>query len=150
MNPAYFVKNANLFRLIGTKSIWPVKNNFVRTKCYYIVVLLLLVMFSGCSNEITITEEQLPDEIFYLEGQSSPFTGKCFINYSNSSQLHYMFSYKKGVLNGPYQSYYKDGKLKDQGNYVDGELYGKFIRYAEDGVIISTYVVKTEELAKRS
>lgn len=116
--------------------------------CFLLFVLLL--MFSGCSKEITLAEDQIPDEIFYLKDQAAPFTGKCIINYSNSSQVHYIFHYRKGILNGAFQSFYKDGKLRDNGNYVDGELEGKFIRYAEDGVTTSTYLFKTGELAKSS
>lgn len=115
-------------------------------KYIYFLLLFPMGMFYSCSSEITIAEDKIPDEIFYIEGHSMPYTGRCLVKYNNSNQIHFIFNYKDGVLNGPFRSFYKNGKIRDDGNYVDGELEGKFIRHEEGGAT-NSYTFKMGELS---
>lgn len=54
------------------------------------------------------------------------------INYFTSEgNISDIIHYKNGLTNGPYQNFYKDGKVRSQGNNLNGKLLGKEIIYAE-------------------
>ena len=42
-----------------------------------------------------------------------------------------------GKKDGPFESYYKNGQLKDKGTYKDGELDGPYEMYHENGQLWS-------------
>jgi antitoxin component YwqK of YwqJK toxin-antitoxin module len=92
-------------------------------------------MLLSCNKEVILTEEKLPEEIFYAENSSHPFSGRCVIYYKNSKQVHYLYHFEKGILSGDFKSYYKSGSVEFEGNYYDGELAGDLIRYNEDGTV---------------
>lgn len=82
---------------------------------------------------MVLTEETIPDNIFYVGNSNKPYTGKCLIYYSNSNKVHYTFTYKNGILNGPFKSYFENGKVEYEGIYFEGELSGVFKKYDEEG-----------------
>jgi uncharacterized protein len=51
--------------------------------------------------------------------------------------LDYTYHYENGEKNGPYETYYSDGKLKSEGFYTDGEFGGYSYNYYKDGTISS-------------
>lgn len=107
-----------------------------------IYILLLATLFQGCKEEIVLTEQTIPDEILYIENSRIPYTGKCIIYYQKTNQIHYTFNYEKGILNGPFEGFYKNGKIQFKGNYSDGELAGKFLKYNESGAIVLNYQIQ--------
>lgn len=109
---------------------------------------LSIALIVGCSKEIVVvTEEQMPNDILYLDTQSEPYNGKCVVYYHKSEQIHYVFNYEEGILNGAYLDYYKNGKIKQTCNYSAGELDGVFTRYDENGKVRSKYLFKKGELS---
>lgn len=116
-------------------------------KSSLLLLVLFLVLFNSCSREVVVSEEKLPYDIYYVNNKSKPFNGKCLIYYHHSKQLHYVFHYRNGILNGSYQSFFKNGNIKHQGNYVEGELDGKFLKYDEEGKLNFTCYFKKGALA---
>lgn len=107
-----------------------------------ILIFLFVALVTGCKKEVILTEETIPDEIFYIEHSNKPYTGKCLIYYSNTQQIHYILSYKDGILNGPFASYFRNGKAEYQGMYFEGELSGVFKKYNQDGKEALSCVIK--------
>ncbi len=50
------------------------------------------------------------------------------------------YTYKDGILQGPYKAYYDDGKLWAEGNYDKGNLNGAFKSYTHEGELASEEV----------
>ncbi|NJK94592.1 MAG: hypothetical protein HC905_06380 [Bacteroidales bacterium] len=98
-----------------------------------ILTVLIFILMTSCKREVILSEDQIPDDIFYQDKQTTPFTGKCLIYYYKTNQVHYVFNYSEGVLNGSYLCYYKSGSIQYEGNYQNGELNGEFKRYNENG-----------------
>ncbi len=97
--------------------------------------ILLLLLSVGCAKEVILTDETLPDEIFYVEGTNKPYTGKCVVYYKNTKDLHYTFTFENGILNGAFKSYFRNGKVEYSANYYDGELAGNLTKYQENGAV---------------
>lgn len=53
-----------------------------------------------------------------------------------SSHETLMFETDKGMLNGPYVSYYSSGKIKSEGSFKNNNRIGDWKLYAEDGTIL--------------
>ncbi len=48
-----------------------------------------------------------------------------------------LWHYEQGKKHGPYQSFYKGGGLKEEGDYLEGKKHGVFKKYAEIGTLKS-------------
>ncbi len=55
--------------------------------------------------------------------------------FSADTVLLEILSFKNGLRNGEYISYYKNGQIKAKLNYVNGKLFGREILYSETGKI---------------
>lgn len=69
--------------------------------------------------------------IFYLEGQQD-----------NKPKILRKESYKDSLLNGPYESFFTDGKLKQKGTYSVGVPSGTWEDYSVKGKVIKRYTYK--------
>ena len=108
----------------------------------FIFLAFIAVLFTSCTrNEVVITEAELPDDIFYLQNDLKPYSGRCLIYFTGTENIKEEMSYKKGYLNGERISYYKNGQIKLQGEYSMGKYDGTWKKYAEDGkmIFIATY-----------
>lgn len=100
----------------------------------YLIILLLAVLGVSCSkNEVILTENELPEDIFYLQDEIKPFSGTCLIYYTNTEILKEEFHFKDGVLDGARISFYKNGQIKREGNYISGLYNGTWKVYDEKG-----------------
>jgi uncharacterized protein len=54
----------------------------------------------------------------------------------DTRSLRKTYSYRNGELNGPYKTFYSDGKLESKGFYVDGDLYDKRRTYSQNGKLL--------------
>jgi antitoxin component YwqK of YwqJK toxin-antitoxin module/Tfp pilus assembly protein PilF len=54
----------------------------------------------------------------------------------DTRSLKKTFNYRKGELNGPFRTYFSDGKLESKGFYVDGDLYEKRKTYSQSGKLL--------------
>ena len=56
-------------------------------------------------------------------------------------------TYENGVLNGPFEVYYKNGKLSETFNYVAGKKHGPSKKYSEARVLIQGLEYNNDRLA---
>jgi antitoxin component YwqK of YwqJK toxin-antitoxin module len=103
---------------------------------FYIIPLLAFLNISCSQRQIVITEDQVPDDIFYLQDEIHPYTGECVIYYKNTEHLKEVMTFKNGLLDGPRISYYIDGSIKCKGYYSNGNLDGKWRGYDKKGKMI--------------
>ena len=55
--------------------------------------------------------------------------------YYPDGKLKSMAEFKNGKQNGAYRTYFKNGNLEKEGNFIDGKLQGKFNEYERGGKI---------------
>ena len=67
----------------------------------------------GGEEVVTMDDLVKTDGLFYKKFTDVPFTGKT----TGQTQG----TYKDGVLDGPYVSYYNNGQLRIKGDYKNGE-----------------------------
>jgi antitoxin component YwqK of YwqJK toxin-antitoxin module len=97
-------------------------------------VLAIIVILGSCSySKVVISENDLPEEIFYLPDEVHPYSGKCLIFYPGTEAVKQEMTFKKGILNGTMTTYYQNGNIKIKGEYKNGRLYGKWESWYEGG-----------------
>lgn len=84
-------------------------------------------------SRIVVEEGNLPEDVFYLPNQLKPYTGKCVVYYSGTQLFKEEMTFREGILNGIYISYYKNGNIKRKGEYKDGKLNGSWQSWTSDG-----------------
>lgn len=57
--------------------------------------------------------------------------------YYKNGQVKAEWSYKKGVVDGPYKSYYENGRLKSEVIFRNGKIDSEVKEYDEEGKRIS-------------
>ncbi len=106
---------------------------------FKLILLIALISLSSCNNKkVTITEEDLNPDIFYLKGEIEPFTGTCYIAFRNSEKIMHKFTYRNGRLQGKAVNYYENGEIKSQGYYSDNKMVDKWEFCNEQGNKIYT------------
>lgn len=100
---------------------------------YYILIFVGFFATSCSTNKIVLTEDQLSEDVFFLENEIKPFTGKCVIYYTDSKVVKEEMHFTDGILNGTHTSYYKNGQLKREGKFLNGNLEGTWVGYSENG-----------------
>jgi len=99
-----------------------------------ICILILVLGLSSCKySKVILTEDQVPENIFYLPEDMHPYTGQCLIYYSGTKNIKEQLTFKKGILNGTTASYFPNGDIKIRGEFRDGKLYGKWESWYEGG-----------------
>ena len=112
------------------------KNTIDKTvmKINYFIIILLAVLSMSCSNKtVILTEGNLPEDIFYLQDEIKPFSGKCYIYFHNSELIKEELNFKDGILHGLRVSYFKNGQIKRQGFYNIGKYNGTWKGFNELG-----------------
>ena len=66
------------------------------------------------------------DEIAYLSGEDTPFTGKVECFYDNGQKVE-EGNYKDGKLDGLYTSWYENGQKREETNWRDDKLMAAFV-----------------------
>jgi antitoxin component YwqK of YwqJK toxin-antitoxin module len=90
------------------------------------LIIIFCILFTACSREIIITEEDIKLDLLYLVNDVKPFSGTCKVLYSDTSLLKEMFEFVEGAPDGRCSSYYEDGSLKWKGSYKKGKTFGKW------------------------
>lgn len=80
-----------------------------------------------------------------MNGKSREGTWKFYQR--DGKTLLSMETYGNGVLNGPFEVYYKNGKLSETFNYVAGKKHGPSKKYSEAEVLIHELEYKNDQLA---
>jgi antitoxin component YwqK of YwqJK toxin-antitoxin module len=73
---------------------------------------------------VILSEDELPEDIFYLQDEIKPFSGTCYIYFSGTEILKEELNFKEGVLHGSRVSYFKNGQVKREGSYENGRYQG--------------------------
>ncbi len=90
--------------------------------------------FCSCTRScVVLTNEEIPEEVFYLVNRVKPYSGKCIIYFPDTDIIKEEMTYKHGILNGPMTSYYLDGNIRRRGVFVDGKLEGRWESWFQDG-----------------
>ena len=108
--------------------------------------ILFVIFCIACSDRVTISEEDITPDIFYVEGSYKPFTGKCLVTYKDTCQVKHEFNYKKGILQGEMKSFYKNGQLKCLVHYNQGRISGKSEFWDEKGNLTLEANYKNDQL----
>lgn len=104
-----------------------------------IYFLFIILGFYSCAHSpVAITDEEVPETVFYCNDQIKPFTGRCVIYFNNSKDIKEEMNYKNGILHGPMISYYKDGSIRRRGMFVNGKMEGKWESWYMDGKMYYT------------
>lgn len=115
-----------------------------------IIFAVIALGLTSCSQKnVVLTEDKIPEDIFYLENDLKPFTGTCTIYYRNTDAIKEIMNFKNGILNGSHVSYYKNGKIKRSGIYRNGNLNGKWTGYDPEGKKIYEVEYKNDTLIGR-
>ena len=64
-------------------------------------------------------------DVYYTKDTNEPYSGPVFTLYGNGVKKSEIFL-KDGEPDGLYTNWYKDGKIKQQGSYIDGKKHGKW------------------------
>ena len=110
----------------------------------------------GVNAEELEERGEYPDNILYLKGSDTPYTGKSFKFYDNgqkeresnlkegkddglylawyeSGQKHAEINYKDGKLDGHWVKWYGSGQKSAEGTYKNGKIDGLDVTWYEDG-----------------
>lgn len=80
----------------------------------------------------------------YVDGELDGLYQEYFLD----GKLKYAYNYKNGVLNGEYKAYNNKGALIEQKTFIDGKLNGTYYSFYEVGKSIKEYVIpyKNDEI----
>jgi len=87
---------------------------------------ILIILIAGCSGKVTITEADIKSDIFYTEGRTRPFSGKCIVVFSGTNLMKEEFTYRRGILHGQATAWYRNGQIRRHGSYCWGQISGKW------------------------
>lgn len=78
------------------------------------------------------------DSLLYRDGSAWKGT-QCFyyMNFNNETSLYRKTPYEKGLIHGTEQVFFDNGNLKEENEYSEGKIHGKYVRYSEDGTVIA-------------
>jgi antitoxin component YwqK of YwqJK toxin-antitoxin module len=97
------------------------------------IIIIALLAFVSCNQEVIITEEEIKPDLFYSSQDVNPFTGTCKVVFSDTNLMKERFQFKNGILNGEAIAYYRDGKLRWKGHYENGCCMGKWEYWDQHG-----------------
>ncbi|MFH1120755.1 MAG: hypothetical protein V1775_13110 [Bacteroidota bacterium] len=101
--------------------------------CYFLLALILL---ASCSRT-TVKKEKFEDGKIKSEKTYRKIDGKQQlikeIQFHSNGQKYMEGNYENELRNGHWVSWYKDGKLWSEGEFVKGESHGKRTVYFSNG-----------------
>ena len=82
---------------------------------------------------VNMDEELEPrEDIVYIKGSDTPYTGKAFALYENG-QKESEVNFKDGNFDGLGVEWYENGQKQSEGNYKDGKDDGLWVYWYENG-----------------
>ncbi|PKV75292.1 toxin-antitoxin system YwqK family antitoxin [Pontibacter ramchanderi] len=94
-------------------------------------------------SERSITAYQIT--VIKKAGVYDPNNGKK-TSYHEDGEIEAEYTLKDGELHGAFKSYYDNGQLQKQGNYLNGKGNGKFVEFDEDGDKTAEYTMLNGEV----
>ena len=95
--------------------------------------IFLFVAFACNKSAVTVSEDEIGADVFYVRDSYKPYTGKCLVLFNNSDIVKEQFTFRKGLLNGETLVWYKNGQIHRKGSYSRGQISGKWIFWDEEG-----------------
>ena len=93
------------------------------------VVLICLDVMSCSKDPIDFESEMVQrNNIYYLKGQSDPYTGPIYSSYSNNN-LRSNGNVIDGKKDGLWNEWYESGTIKSKESYNNGKAMGKWSTY---------------------
>ena len=81
---------------------------------------------------VNVEELEFREDIAYLKGSDTPYTGKVFVLYENGKKW-IESNYKDGKEEGLHVAWYENGQKKAEGNVKDGKPDGLWVRWHKNG-----------------
>ncbi len=98
-----------------------------------IITLLYIFLLSSCSpTEVTSDKLIKRVGITYEINSTTPFTGVS-LEYWEDGQLLGKSTFKNGVLDGHFESFYSNGQLQTKTTYKNGEFDGRYEYFHSNG-----------------
>ena len=102
----------------------------------HLLLMAFAILTIGCgekkSDGVNVDELELRNDITYLRGEDTPFTGKYFIlNKNGKRQLE--VNLKDGQQGGLVTEWYEDGQKKSEGNWKNGQEEGLLTAWYKNG-----------------
>lgn len=94
---------------------------------------MLMFLTAACSGTVTVSEDEIGADVFYVKDSYKPFTGKCIVVFRDTDLPKEAFTFRNGVLQGESMAWYKNGKLRRKGSYCKGQISGKWEFFNEQG-----------------
>lgn len=87
---------------------------------------------------------EIDEKGIYIDGELDGL----YQEYFSDGKLKYAYNYKNGVLNGEYKAYNNKGALIEQKTFVDGKLNGTYYSFYGVGESIKEYIIpyKNDEI----
>lgn len=96
-----------------------------------VVISILCIAFLGCNNKGTVSNTKPVYELKYKDGVAT--------SYYTADQIREKFDYKesdgKKIKEGDYIIYYENGKVWQEGEYLNNQLHGEWKTYKPTGVL---------------
>jgi hypothetical protein len=119
-----------------------------------LLTILFISLLSSPSWSVTIDDLVKREGLYYKQFTDVPFTGKitggqqvsfkngladgAWVTYYENGQLFFKGSYKNGKKEGAWVRYYDNGQLFYKGNFKNGKKEGAWVRNHSDGTLSKT------------
>ena len=97
------------------------------------IVSLLLLSVGLSQNEVDVNNLLERGGKMFKENEREPFDGIVFDLSEETGNIILEFRMVNGLMNGLYQEWYPDGKLKRKGKYLNNTQVGDWTVWYEDG-----------------
>lgn len=124
-------------------------NNSATTTMKHLLVMAFAILTIGCgekkSDGVNVNELEMRNDITYLRGADTPFTGKYFILNKNGKREH-EGNLKDGMQDGLATDWYLNGQKKSEGNWKNGKAEGLVTSWHENGQKANEVIFKDDKL----
>ena len=97
-----------------------------------LLIVFALISFSSCSQEVSFDTIERKNEIVYIKGTDTPYTGKVVSYYQNGKKSA-EFSYVDGIENGINRTWYASGQISNETQIKDHKINGLWVDWYENG-----------------
>lgn len=114
---------------------------YLKFGAYFAIGFIIMFAFIKVYTYFFLTEVQIDvssvDNIAYLKGQPTPYTGKYKVFYPGTHTKQETGFFTNGKRNGEFLTYHSNGNINVQVKYVNGAKDGMFTISNIDGVVIN-------------
>lgn len=93
-------------------------------------LLILVLTLIACKNEVSFKDLEKKDGLLLFN--QKPYTGKVLNKLENDTLIE-IFGVKKGLKDGEYLKYYRDGTIEIKGYYASGKIDSVWNYYYKNG-----------------